>query len=54
MDKATDITMATEVLKELDLTQSPLCENLLAEDVGNFFDGYPVASLIICCGTTWI
>ena len=34
--------MASEVLQELDLTQSPLRENLLAEDIGDFLDGYPV------------
>lgn len=30
--------MTTEVLEELDLTQSSLREDLFAEDIGNFLD----------------
>ncbi len=48
---ATDIAMTSEVLQELDLTQSPLREDFLAEDIGDFLDGYPIPGQIICSGT---
>lgn len=39
--------MPSKVLKQLYFSQSPLRQNLFAEDVGNFLDGYPLASLIV-------
>ena len=39
--------MATEVLQELDLTQSSLGENLLAEDIGDLLDSNTFLSLSI-------
>lgn len=39
--------MAPEVLQELDLPQSPLREDLLTEDIGDFFDGHSVAGQVI-------
>lgn len=33
------IAMAPEVLKQLDLSQGALCENLLAEHIGHLLDG---------------
>ena len=45
--KDTDIAMSSEVLQKLDLTQSPLRKDLLAEDIGHFLNGDPVTSQII-------
>lgn len=39
------IAMATEVLEQLDLSQSALGQNLLAEDVGNLLHRDTLASL---------
>ena len=41
----TNVAMAAEVLEQLNLAQSALGEDLLAEDIGDFFDGYALASL---------
>lgn len=50
-NRITNITMASEVLQKLDLAQSPLGKDLLTEDIGDLFDGYPVPSQIVCGGT---
>jgi hypothetical protein len=39
--------MAAEVLQQLDLAQSALGENLLAENIGNLFDGDTLVCLSI-------
>ena len=39
------IAMSSEVLQELDLAQSPLSEDFLAEDIGHFLDCNALASL---------
>ena len=39
--------MTTEVLQEFDFTQSSLCENLFAEDIGDFLDGHSFSGLSI-------
>ncbi len=44
---ATYISVTAEVLKELDLTQRSFCENLFAEDIGDFLDGHTFACLRI-------
>lgn len=49
--RATHIAMAAEVLEQLDLTQSPLGENLLTEHIGDFLDGHALASLNVGRGT---
>ena len=43
--------MPSEVLKKLDLPKRTLCQDLLAEDIGDFLDGNSFLSLCICCGT---
>jgi len=43
--------VASEVLKELNLSQSPLCQNLLAEDIGDLFDGNTFPSVVVCGST---
>jgi hypothetical protein len=43
--------MATEMLKQLDLSQSPLGQDLLAEDIGDLLDGDALAGLDVGCGT---
>lgn len=40
--------MTPEVLEELDLSQRPLGENLLAEDIGHFLDSNPFSVLGVC------
>ena len=40
--------MTAEVLQELDLSQSPLCKDLLAEDIGDLFDSNPFSGMIVC------
>jgi hypothetical protein len=35
----THVAVPPEVLEQLDLSQSALCENLLAEDICDLFDG---------------
>ena len=35
------------MLKKLDLPQSPLCKDFLAEDIGDFFNGDTLSSMII-------
>lgn len=39
--------MASEVLKELDLTQSALGQDLLAEDIGNLLDRDAFVALVV-------
>jgi hypothetical protein len=39
--------MASEMLEQLDLSQSAFCEDLLAEDIGNLFNCYSIPSLAI-------
>lgn len=48
---AAHIAMATEMLEQFDLTQCPLGENLLAEHIGDFLDGYTLTSLNVGRGT---
>lgn len=39
--------MSSEVLQQLDLTESSLGEDLLAEDIGNLFDGDTFVGLVV-------
>jgi hypothetical protein len=39
--------MANKVLQQLYLSQSPLGQNLLAEDIGDFLNGNTLASLVV-------
>ena len=39
--------MAPEVLEELDLPQSPLRQDFLTKDIGDFLDGHSVAGQVI-------
>lgn len=39
--------MAAEVLQQLDLAQGALGENLLAEDIGDLFDGDTLVGLSV-------
>lgn len=41
------VTMAAEVLEQLNFSQSTLCENLLAENIGDFLDGDALACLSV-------
>ncbi len=41
------IAMASKVLKKLDLSQSPLCQNFLAEDIGDLFDRDALSRLVV-------
>ena len=41
------VAVAAEVLQQLDLSQGALSQDLLAEDIGDFLDGYAVASLVV-------
>ena len=43
----THITMPSEVLQQLDLAQSPLREDLFAEDIGHFLDGDAIACELV-------
>ena len=43
------IAVAAEVLQKLDLSKSSLCENFLAEDIGDLFDSNAVRSRVILC-----
>lgn len=47
----TYIAMTAEVLQELDLPQSALGQNLLAEDIGDLLDSDSLSSLIVRGGT---
>jgi hypothetical protein len=44
----TYIAVASEVLKQLDLSQGTLSQDFLAEDIGDLLDGNALASLNIC------
>jgi hypothetical protein len=39
--------VSPEVLEQLDLSQSTLCENLLAEDICDLFDGDTLVGSIV-------
>lgn len=41
------IAVASKMLQELDLSQGPLGQDLLAKDIGDLLDGYPLACLIV-------
>jgi hypothetical protein len=41
--------MATEMLQQLDLSQSPLSQDLLAEDIGDLLDSDTLAGLNVGC-----
>lgn len=43
--------MAAEMLEQFDLAQSPLGEDLLAEHIGDLFNGHALASLDVGRGT---
>lgn len=43
----THIAMSSEVLQQLDLTESSLGENLLAKDIGNLLDGDTFIGLVV-------
>ena len=45
------IAVASEVLKELDLSQSPLCQDFLAEDIGDLFNGNTFPGVVVCGST---
>ena len=45
------VAVPSKVLKQLYLSQSPLCQNFFAENIGDFLDGYPLTGLIIGSGT---
>lgn len=45
------VAVASEVLEQLDFSQSALSKNLLAEDVGDFLDGDTLAGLGVGRGT---
>jgi hypothetical protein len=44
---STHVAVAAEVLQELNLTQSALGENLLAEDIGDLLDGDAFVGLLV-------
>ena len=48
----TYVAMTTKVLKKLDLSQSPLGKDLLAEDVGDLFDSDSISSETVRCRAT--
>ena len=39
--------MSSEMLQQLDFTKRPFGENLLAEDVGDFLYGHPIAGGVV-------
>lgn len=41
------IAVASEVLEQLDLSQSPLCQDLFAENIGDFLDGNTFSCVIV-------
>ncbi len=41
------IAVAPKMLQELDLSQGPLGQDLFAEDIGDLFDRYSLACLIV-------
>jgi len=41
------IAVASKMLQELDLSQGPLGQDLLAEDIGNLLDCYSLACLVV-------
>jgi hypothetical protein len=43
--------VASEVLEKFDLSQCPLGQDLLAEDIGNLLDSDTFASMNICGST---
>lgn len=47
----TYVTVAAEVLQQLDFSQGALGQDLLAEHVGNLLDGDAITRDIIVCGT---
>ena len=40
----------SEVLEQLDLAQCALCQNLLAEDIGDLLDGHALVCLVVYGG----
>lgn len=48
----TYIAVAPEMLKQLDLPQRPLREDLLAEDIGDFLDRNTLTGLDVGCRTS--
>lgn len=45
--KTGDVPVSSKVLQQLDLSQGPLGEDLLAEDIGDLLDGDAFASLAV-------
>jgi hypothetical protein len=43
--------VASEMLEQLDLSQRTLCEDLLAKDIGDFFDRNTFLGLLIGSST---
>lgn len=41
------IAVTSEVLQELDLSQSTFCQNLLTKDIGHFLDRNPLSCLVV-------
>jgi hypothetical protein len=46
-------TLTSEVLQQLDLAQGTLGEDLLAEDIGDLFDGDALARLVVGGSAVW-
>lgn len=46
--------MASEVLQQLDFSQGALGQDLLAENIGDLFDGDTITSYTVLCGTEFI
>lgn len=44
---AAHVTMPSEVLEELDLSQGPLGQDLLAEDIGDLLDSNTLLGLVV-------
>lgn len=49
--KPTYVAVTSEMLQQLDLSQGPLGQDLLAEDIGDFLDGDTITGLGVGRGT---
>lgn len=47
--RAAYVAMPPEVLEELDLSQGPLGQDLLAEDIGDLLDSHALVGLVVDC-----
>lgn len=48
------VAMSPKVLEELDLAKGTLCQNLLAKDIGDLFDGNSLVGLAIYGGAVGV